>query len=135
MKVITGKTSKVIADVLAQIDQKEFARTQKRLMLAVKIDEAMRRKGYNQRQFAKLMGKSTTVISEWLSGERNFTSDTLVDIEEALGIQLLDVTTMTTVNAKTESVIKAQRNARKIAMRPRSSWTLTNILSQTLDAV
>ncbi|MBQ9231506.1 MAG: helix-turn-helix transcriptional regulator [Prevotella sp.] len=135
MKVITGKTSKVIADVLAQIDQKEFARTQKRLMLAAKIDEAMRRKGYNQRQFAKLMGKSTTVISEWLSGERNFTSDTLVDIEEALGIQLLDVTTMTTVNAKTESVIKAQRNARKIAMRPRSSWTLTNILSQTLDAV
>ena len=135
MKVITGKTSKVIADVLAQIDQKEFARTQKRLMLAVKIDEAMRRKGYNQRQFAKLMGKSTTVISEWLSGERNFTSDTLVDIEEALGIQLLDVTTMTTVNAKTESVIKAKRNARKIAMRPRSSWTLTNILSQTLDAV
>lgn len=56
MKVITGKTSKVIADVLAQIDQKEFARTQKRLMLAAKIDEAMRRKGYNQRQFAKLMG-------------------------------------------------------------------------------
>lgn len=100
MKVITGKTSKVIADVLAQIDQKEFARTQKRLMLAAKIDEAMRRKGYNQRQFAKLMGKSTTVISEWLSGERNFTSDTLVDIEEALGIQLLDVTTMTTVKAK-----------------------------------
>lgn len=135
MKVITGKTSKVIADVLAQIDQKEFARTQKRLMLAAKIDEAMRRKGYNQRQFAKLMGKSTTVISEWLSGERNFTSDTLVDIEEALGIQLLDVTTMTTVKAKTESVIKARRNARKIAMCPRSSWILTNILNQTLDAV
>ena len=135
MKVITGKTSKVIADLLAQIDQKEFARTQKRLMLAAKIDEAMRRKGYNQRQFAKLMGKSTTVISEWLSGERNFTSDTLVDIEEALGVQLLDVTTMTTVNAKTESVIKAQRNARKIALCPRSSWTITDVLSQTLDAV
>ena len=135
MKVITGKPSKVIADILAQIDEKELARIRRRMMLAAKIEEAMKRKGYNQRRFAKMMGKSPTVISEWLSGERNFTVDTLTDIEEVLGVQLLDVTIMTTVNANTESVLTMQRKANKIAMRPQSSWVLTKMKYQTLDAV
>lgn len=135
MKVVTGKPSKVIADILAQIDEKELARIRRRMMLAAKIEEAMKRKGYNQRRFAKMMGKSPTVISEWLSGDRNFTVDTLTDIEEVLGVQLLDVTIMTTVNANTESVLNMQRKAKKIAMRPQSSWVLTNMNYQTLDAV
>lgn len=135
MKVITGKSSKVIADILAQIDEKELARIRRRMMLAAKIEEAMKRKGYNQRRFAKMMGKSPTVISEWLSGDRNFTVDTLTDIEEVLGVQLLDVTIMTTVNANTESVLNMQRKAKKIAMRPQSSWVLTKMNYQTLDAV
>ena len=135
MKVVTGKPSKVIADILAQIDEKELARIRRRMMLAAKIEEAMKRKGYNQRRFAKMMGKSPTVISEWLSGDRNFTVDTLTDIEEVLGVQLLDVTIMTTVNANTESVLNMQRKAKKIAMRPQSSWVLTKMKYQTLDAV
>lgn len=135
MKVITGKSSKVIADILAQIDEKELARTRRRMMLAAKIEEAMKRKGYNQRRFAKMMEKSPTVISEWLSGDRNFTIDTLTDIEEVLGVHLLDVTIMTTVNANTESVLNMQRKAKKIAMRPQSSWVLTKMKYQTLDAV
>ncbi len=135
MKVVTGKPSKVIADILAQIDEKELARIRRRMMLAAKIEEAMKRKGYNQRRFAKMMGKSPTVISEWLSGDRNFTVDTLTDIEEVLGVQLLDVTIMTTVNANTESVLTMQRKAKKIAMRPQSSWVLTKMKYQTLDAV
>ncbi len=135
MKVVTGKPSKVIADILAQIDEKELARIRRRMMLAAKIEEAMKRKGYNQRRFAKMMGKSPTVISEWLSGDRNFTVDTLTDIEEVLGVQLLDVTIMTTVNANTESVLNMQRKAKKIAMRPQSSWVLTKMNYQTLDAV
>lgn len=135
MKVVTGKPSKVIADILAQIDEKELARIRRRMMLAAKIEEAMKRKGYNQRRFAKMMGKSPTVISEWLSGDRNFTIDTLTDIEEVLGVHLLDVTIMTTVNANTESVLTMQRKAKKIAMRPQSSWVLTKMKYQTLDAV
>lgn len=135
MKVITGKSSKVIADILAQIDEKELARTRRRMMLAAKIEEAMKRKGYNQRRFAKMMEKSPTVISEWLSGDRNFTIDTLTDIEEVLGVHLLDVTIMTTVNANTESVLTMQRKAKKTAMRPQSSWVLTKMKYQTLDAV
>ncbi|WP_081618586.1 helix-turn-helix domain-containing protein [Segatella paludivivens] len=37
-----------------------------------------------------MMGKNATVVSEWLSGDRNFTIDTLTDISVELGISLID---------------------------------------------
>jgi len=92
MRVKTIKPTGVLAELLANIDENELAKTRKRMLLAAKIEDGMRRCGYNQNQFAHLMKKSPTVISEWLSGDRNFTIDTLVDIENALDIRLLDVT-------------------------------------------
>ena len=102
MKVKVRKATGVLAELLANIDERELVKTRKRMMLAAKIDEAVKRCGYNQKQFACIMKKSPTVISEWLSGERNFTIDTLVDIEEALGIRILDVSIMTVVAADNE---------------------------------
>lgn len=107
MKVKVKEATGVLRELLANIDEKELAKTRKRMMLAAKIEEAMKRCQYNQTQFAHLMKKSPTVISEWLSGDRNFTTDTLVDIEFALGIRLLDVSIMTIVNAGTEISQKA----------------------------
>jgi len=111
MKVKVKEATGVLADLLANIDEKELAKTRKRMMLAAKIEEAMKRCGYNQTQFARLMKKSTTVISEWLSGDRNFTTDTLMDIEDALGIRLLDTSIMTAVNAGTEISLRISANA------------------------
>lgn len=123
MKVKAKQATGVLAELLANIDEKELARTRKRMMLAAKIEEAMKRCGYNQLQFARLMKKSTTVISEWLSGDRNFTTDTLTDIEEALGIRLLDVTLMTVVDANTEISQRISVNSRKAtALTSTSSW-------------
>ena len=102
MKDKVRKATGVLAELLANIDERELVKTRKRMMLAAKIDEAIKRCGYTQNQFASIMKKSPTVISEWLSGERNFTIDTLVDIEEALGIRLLDVSIMTVVAADIE---------------------------------
>lgn len=123
MKVKAKQATGVLAELLANIDEKELARTRKRMMLAAKIEEAMKRCGYNQLQFARLMKKSTTVISEWLSGDRNFTTDTLTDIEEALGIRLLDVTLMTVVDANIEISQRISVNSRKAAaLTSTSSW-------------
>jgi transcriptional regulator with XRE-family HTH domain len=60
------------------------------MLLAVKMANALKKKKISQKQFAEMMGKSTTVVSEWLSGDRNFTVDTLTDIGYALGINLLN---------------------------------------------
>lgn len=86
------KATGVLAELLANIDlnEKELLRTRKRMMIASKIADAMRNAGYSQKEFAAIMGKSETVISEWLSGDRNFTIDTLSDIEESLNISLLN---------------------------------------------
>ena len=108
MKVKAKEATGVLADLLANINENELAKTRKRMMLAAKIEEAMKRCGYNQTQFAHLMKKSTTVISEWLSGDRNFTTDTLMDIEDALGIRLLDTSIMTAINAGTERTATAK---------------------------
>ena len=71
------------------------------------------------------MKKSPTVISEWLSGDRNFTVDTLVEIEDALGIRLLDVSVMTAITAGTEISQKISVNlANAATIRSGRTWTI-----------
>jgi len=126
MKVKEKEATGVLGELLANIDEKELAKTRKRMMLAAKIEEAMRRCGYNQTQFARLMKKSTTVISEWLSGDRNFTADTLIEIEEALGIRLLDISIMTAVIAGTEISQKSSANSVGAAtMSLQGTWNIS----------
>lgn len=127
MKVKAKEATGVLRELLANINEKELARTRKRMMLATKIEEAMKRCGYNQTQFAHLMKKSPTVISEWLSGDRNFTTDTLVDIEDALGIRLLDTSIMTAVDAGTEISLRTSANAGRTETRSlQGTWNVHN---------
>ncbi len=69
-----------------------FEKTKKQMMLAAKIQDAIKEKGLNNSRFAILMDQHPSVISKWLSGTHNFTTDTLFDIEEVLGICLVVVT-------------------------------------------
>ena len=69
-----------------------FEKIKKQMMLAAKIQDAIKEKGINNSRFATLMDQHPSVISKWLSGTHNFTIDTLFDIEEILGISLLVIT-------------------------------------------
>jgi len=82
-------TSKAIEDLAGEITSLEQARTDKKMMLALKIGQALNTKGWNSKRFAEEMMQQPSVISKWLSGTHNFTADTLSDIEEKLGIELL----------------------------------------------
>lgn len=84
--------SELFDDLLNEIDLKEAARIEKRMLLAQKISEALESKHLLKGEFAKIMGVQPSVITKWLSGTHNFTSDTLSDIEEVLDIDLLSVT-------------------------------------------
>ena len=132
MKVKVKEATGVLAELLANINENELAKTRKRMMLAAKIEEAMKRCGYNQTQFARLMKKSTTVISEWLSGDRNFTTDTLMDIEDALGIRLLDTSIMTAINAGTEMSLRISANAGPSeTMSLHGTWSIRDKYSES----
>ncbi len=124
MKITKGKPSGVLAELLANIDYQEVRHTRKRMLLAIKIEAAMKRTGYSQKEFAKKMGRSATVISEWLSGDRNFTIDTLVDIEEVLGVSLINTSTMTTVPSTISNSLKVSSKSRVVTISGSGTWAL-----------
>lgn len=61
------------------------------MLLAAYIIEAMKAKGWTKLKLANAMNKKPSVITRWLSGTHNFTSDTLSDIQFVLGVQLLNL--------------------------------------------
>jgi transcriptional regulator with XRE-family HTH domain len=69
----------------------EADRTQKCFLLAKKIEQAMKGNGLTRQSFAALMDVQPSIITRWLSGSHNFTTETLFDIEEKLRIKLLAI--------------------------------------------
>ena len=56
-----------------------------------RIHEILTEKGMKQKDLALLLGKKEAEISKWMRGTHNFTIDTLVSIEKALGAPILKV--------------------------------------------
>ncbi|VBB48627.1 hypothetical protein TRIP_D450082 [uncultured Paludibacter sp.] len=78
--------------LLSEITPEEQAKTDAKMLLAVKIADAMKAKGWNNTQLMKETGKTNpSEITRWLSGTQNFTVETLVDLERVLGIKLLNL--------------------------------------------
>jgi ribosome-binding protein aMBF1 (putative translation factor) len=83
--------SSITADLQKNKDPKESNRTRTNMLLAYKIIGAIKNKGWNKSKFAEEMKKKPSVVTRWLSGTHNFTSDTLCDIGFVLGINLFDL--------------------------------------------
>ena len=105
----TKKAAGVLGRMLANIDELSLAKTRNRMLIAAKIADAMHSKKMNQKQLAQKMGKTESEISEWLSGDRNFTMDTLTEIGHVLGISLFD-----TESTQYSYSTKVERTARII---------------------
>ena len=56
-----------------------------------RIHEVLQEKGLKQKDLALKLGKSEAEISKLMRGTHNFTIDTLVSIEEALGAPIIEV--------------------------------------------
>lgn len=59
--------------------------------MAEVIKKGMEAKGLNKKQFANLMNVQPSIITRWLSGKHNFTIRTLIQIENKLGIKVINV--------------------------------------------
>lgn len=88
------KPSLILTQIVSSIDEDKLRRTRNRMLVATKIADTLCARGISQKRFAEMMDRSESEISEWLSGDRNFTIDTLSDIKESLGIDLLNVSSM-----------------------------------------
>ncbi len=60
-------------------------------LIAYKINLALKQKGWKKQDLALKLNKSSSEISKFVSGKHNFTIDTLHEIEECLGINLLNI--------------------------------------------
>jgi transcriptional regulator with XRE-family HTH domain len=80
----------VFDDLLSRITPEIQQKIDLKMDLAVKIFNGMKAKDWNKCEFARQMGKSNSIITRWLSGTHNFESDTLIEIQNKLGIRLLD---------------------------------------------
>ena len=97
------KPSESLTRIMNNIDEDKLRRTRDRMLVAVKIAETLKLKGISQKKFAEMTGRSESEISEWLSGDRNFTIDTLSDIKKYLGLNLLNISTMRTATVSKDA--------------------------------
>jgi transcriptional regulator with XRE-family HTH domain len=67
----------------------EFKTLKQLAVISAKIQLKRIEKGLNQKQFAKLMGVSQSMISKWESGKYNFSISTLTEICEKLNMEFI----------------------------------------------
>ncbi len=85
------KTGSIIGELLNRISPLEREQTKAKMLVAVKISEAMKKKRWKDIDLLEAMGKNNpSLVTEWLSCTHNFTVDTLVELEQVLGIELLN---------------------------------------------
>ena len=75
------RRKRISPEVKALID-KSFA-------ISEQIDIILKQKGLTQKQLAKMLEKSESEISKWMSGIHNFTMSTIVKLELALSEQII----------------------------------------------
>ena len=106
------KATGVLGRMLANMDELSLAKTRNRMLVAAKIADAMRSSNMNQKQLAQRMGKTESEVSEWLSGDRNFTLNTLSEIEHTLNVSLLN-----TESARYAYSSKVEKSALVVPMK------------------
>lgn len=77
-------TSSVLDEILGGIPSKDSGKARYKMLLAANIDDAINEKGWNKSEFARRMNQQPSVVSKWLSGTHNFTTDTLFEIGKVL---------------------------------------------------
>lgn len=128
------KPSASLTRIMNNIDEDKLRRTRDRMLVAVKIADTLKAKGISQKKFAEMTGRSESEISEWLSGDRNFTIDTLSDIKKYLGLDLLNIPTMRTAPvSKDSSRIKVAKK-RTPVLYDMSDILTSNVTSGWLSA-
>lgn len=92
MKQRRNYSSSMVEDIVSETNKETKRKIRNKMLIAAKIADAMRIRGWNNNRLMEEMGKNTpSVISKWLSGTHNFTVDTLSELEEILKIRFMDL--------------------------------------------
>jgi ribosome-binding protein aMBF1 (putative translation factor) len=89
MNKAESHNSLILQQLAESTPSKLIEKVNRQMALAVRIEEGIKAKNWSKKEFAQRIGKKPPEISRWLSGSHNFTTDTLWQIEDVLGIRLL----------------------------------------------
>lgn len=64
---------------------------EKNLSITEKVRLAMEQKGWKSQDLAKAMGKNPSEVSKWLGGMHNLTLKSIIKMEMALGVDLIQI--------------------------------------------
>lgn len=92
------------------VDEVELRLGQRRMALIQQINEALERKGWKQARLADEIGKHDSQITRLLSPTSNPTLRTLVEIEDALGEDLITVNRNLKYKKRPELITKSERS-------------------------
>ena len=83
------KTNQIMDEIRSTISPETKMQMELSVAIANRIYDILEKKGMTQKDFARLMGKTETEVSRWLSGTHNMTLATLCKISIALGENIL----------------------------------------------
>ncbi|MBR1668210.1 MAG: helix-turn-helix transcriptional regulator [Bacteroidaceae bacterium] len=87
------KTNRIMDEIRATITPEMKLRMEMSVSIANRIYDLLEEKHLSQKDFARMMGKTETEVSRWLSGTHNLTMSTLCKISVALGEDIVEVPT------------------------------------------
>lgn len=117
------KSSGILSNLIKSIDKVELEKTSNKMLIAAKIGDALKREGLSQKEFAAKIGKSESEISAWLSGDRNFTIDTLIKISYLLNISLIDTSIRTTYIIPVGNIMATTEDVQNTEVAEEVTWT------------
>lgn len=85
------KTNKNMHEIRSTISPEMKMQMELSVAIANRIYEILEAKGMSQKDFARLMGKTETEVSRWLSGTHNLTMATICKISAALDADVVNV--------------------------------------------
>lgn len=85
------KTNKILDEIRSQISPEIKKQLEISVSLSNRIYDILETKGMNQKDLAKLLGKTETEVSRWLSGTHNLTIATIAKISVALGEDIIRI--------------------------------------------
>ena len=88
------RRSSIIEERRRRVSPEARRRVDLSFQIVDRIHDILTAKGLKQKDFAAIMGKTDAEVSRWMRGTHNFTIDTLIAIEQALGEPILAVVGM-----------------------------------------
>ena len=87
------KTNKLLEEIRQTMSPEMKRQMELSVKISNRIYEILEEKGLSQKDLARLLGKTETEVSRWLSGTHNMTMATIAKISEALDTDIVQVAT------------------------------------------